>query len=187
MPAVWIRQPAHRKNWFFGCAFGRMAGNIQAAMAAVGGKRIPPGKFRHAALSHENRAVLVFLCQTRYGGCIRAEKPHEGFIQPASNCFGRRNRCTTCTATATGWNAGDAAGCAVGKVVWNFVRQNFLKVQYISDFYEVFSLRSVSLQLVSPVFSVVRKCNLLRPYKNFSDGLSYSNKHYSVCQAVFRF
>ena len=50
-----------------------MAGNIQAAMAAVGGKRIPPGKFRHAALPHEDRAILVFLCQTRYGGCIRTK------------------------------------------------------------------------------------------------------------------
>ena len=50
-----------------------MAGNIQTAMAAVGGKRIPPRKFRHAALPHEDRAVLVFLCQTWYGRCIRTK------------------------------------------------------------------------------------------------------------------
>ena len=94
-----------------------MAGNIQAVMAAVGGKRIPLGKFRHAALPHEDRAVLVFLCQPRYGGCIRTEKPHEGFILPVSICFGRRNRHAARTATAAGRNASGATGCAVGKVV----------------------------------------------------------------------
>ena len=70
----------HTEKLIFGYAFGRMAGNIQTAMAAVGGKRIPPRKFRHAALPHEDRAVLVFLCQTWYGRCIRTKKPHEGFI-----------------------------------------------------------------------------------------------------------
>ena len=109
------------KNWFFGYAFGRMAGNIQAAMEAVGGKRIPPRKFRHAALPHEDRAILVFLCQTWYGGCIRTKKPHEGFIQPASICFGRRNRQAARTAAVAGRNAGGTAGCAVGTIVWNLM------------------------------------------------------------------
>ena len=58
-----------------------------------------------------------FWYQTWYGRCIRTKKPHEGFIQPASNCFGRRNRCTTRTAASAGRNSGGAAGCAVGTIV----------------------------------------------------------------------
>ena len=45
------------------------------------------------------------------------KKTHEGFIQPASNCFGRRNQCTTRTAASAGRNAGGAAGYAVGTIV----------------------------------------------------------------------